>query len=139
MKKRVIKIITTIILSIVIVTGLFGVAGYYILGKVFPCGTESIGTYISPDKEHEVNYYVVDCGATTYFVDNVELDGKTIFKGELRYPKGQALFVKWVNDDEILVEVAPTTESIKVFKLIDTYKDIQIIFDEKIMAGRRIN
>lgn len=98
------------------------------------CGDNVIGKYISPDTRHTINYFVRDCGATTGFVDNVEIDNTLIFRGEAKDGSYPTLKVTWINDDTISILVATSTTDLRIYREPTVhYKDINIQYDRKII------
>lgn len=118
------------IVLVVITLGLWSFI--YLFGKAM-CGDEPIEKYQSPDSKHEIIYYIRDCGATTGFVDHVEIDGTTLLISEAKDGKIPALHLNWVTNKEISIEVSTTTRDLRVYrKPLDSYKDINISLDPKI-------
>ena len=126
------------ILGLTIVVIILGVALLIYLFFRGMCGEESVGVFPSPNGRHEVSYYIKDCGATTYYVDNIELDGKNILRAEARYPDGVPFSIQWTDNTHVSIETSTSTENVTVYKITDTYNGIDILFDEKIRSGRRV-
>lgn len=101
------------------------------------CGDEIIGKYMSPDTNHTINYSVRGCGATTGFVNNIELDGNLILRAEPSDGNLSAPFqITWIDNKNIIIKVATSTNSFRIYKKpLDKYKDIGIQLDQKIMDG----
>lgn len=101
------------------------------------CGDEIIGKYISPDTKHTINYFVRDCGATTGFVNNVEIDGNLILRAEPNDGNLSAPFqIVWSDNNKVFIGVATSTNSFRIYtEPIDEYKDIQIVLDQKIIKS----
>ncbi len=100
------------------------------------CKDEIIGKYISPDTKHTINYFVRDCGATTGFVNNIELDSNLIVRAEPN-DGGYAPFrVRWIDDEHILIEVVASTTSMRIYKQpLSNYRGIDISLDPKIISS----
>ncbi len=98
------------------------------------CGDEVIGKYISPDSRHTINYFVRDCGATTGFIDHVEIDSTPIFIGEARDGKNPALEINWIDNKKVSIEVSTTTNNLIIYrKPVEYYQGISIQYNQKIM------
>ncbi len=107
----------------------------YLFGKAM-CGDDPMGKYLSPDAKHEVVYYVRDCGATTGFVDHVEIDGTKILISEAYDGKYPALSVNWISNGEVSIRVSTSTTAIRIYgKPLDHYRSVKISFDPKIIES----
>lgn len=126
--KRIILITTLIILVAGSILGI----GYFLLPSF--CDDIQYGKFISPDGRHEIKYYERGCGATTPFVENIELDGKTI----LRTVPG-VYSINWVNNNQVKITSATSTTYLKIYKILDKYGTISIVFDDRIQKGTIVN
>jgi hypothetical protein len=100
------------------------------------CGDEPIETYLSPDSIHEAKYFIRDCGATSGFIDHVEIDGTTVLISEAKDGKIPALHLDWISNNEISIGVSTTTTDLRVYrKPLNSYKEIEINLDPKIMSS----
>ncbi len=133
-----IKRILIIIAVILALIALGIMALFYLFAKGL-CGDTQIGKYQSSDSRYEVNYYERDCGATTAFVENLELNGQTILRATTYGNNDYPFSVKWVGNQKVSVTTASSTTSVRVYRIHDTYKNIQIIFDDKIKSGTKVN
>lgn len=133
MIKRILIIIGIISALIILGIGLI----FYFFAKGL-CGDTQIGKYQSPDSKYEVNYYERDCGATTPFVENIELNGRTILRAVTYGNKDYPFQVKWINSQKVSVTTASSTTSMRIYKISKDYKNIQIIFDDKIENGTKV-
>ena len=134
-KKIMIKKILIIIgiTLVLIVVGIW--VSIYLFGKSM-CGDDPIGKYLSPDTKYEVVYYVRDCGATTGFVDNVEIDNTLIFRGEAKNGTYPTLKVIWTDDNTVSILVASSTTDLRIFREPKVhYRDINIQYDRKIIES----
>ena len=99
------------------------------------CGDDQFMKYQSPNEKHEILSYRRSCGATTTFVYNIELDGNTI----LRYTYGGPVSVKWIDDKNILIEMASSSPYMRTYKILENYNNIQINFDQNIKSVHKVN
>ena len=129
MVKKIIKILS---LSIIGFAAVIAIVVYSLIEGM--CGEEVIGRYISPDTKHTINYFVRDCGATTGFVNNVEIDGNLILRAEPNDGSLSSPFqIVWNDNNEVSIKVATSTNSFRIYKEpLSEYKNIQINFDQKI-------
>ncbi|MFA6294861.1 MAG: DUF5412 family protein [Candidatus Paceibacterota bacterium] len=135
MIKRILIIIGIISILIVLAIGFL----FYFIAKDL-CDDTQIGKYKSSDSKYEVNYYRRGCGATTPFVENLELNGKTILRavafGEGNYD--DPFQIKWINNQQVSVVTTSSTTSMRIYKISESYKNVKVIFDEKIQKGTKV-
>lgn len=124
-----------IAVGVIIATIVIGIALlWYLFGKAM-CGDTIVGIYESPNRKHEIKYYERNCGATTTYVHNVELDGKNI----LRYTYGHQVSINWIDDNRVSVGMASSSPYMRIYKILTNYKNIQVIFDENIKSARTLD
>lgn len=100
------------------------------------CGNEIIGKYVSPDTKHTINYFIIDCGATTGFANNIEIDGSLILRAEPNDGDYAPFRVKWIGDRHVFIEVVASTTSMRIYKQpLSNYRGIVISFDPKIISS----
>ncbi len=130
MVKKIIKILALSIAGFVAVVVII----IYLLVNGM-CGDEVIGEYISPDSKHVINYFVRDCGATTGFANNIEIDGNLILLAEPNDGNLSSPFqITWNDNNKVSIKVATNTNSFRIYtKPINQYKNIQIDLDQKII------
>lgn len=126
MIKKIILALGILIVVVVITSTIV----WYMLGRIF-CGDDQFENYQSPNEKHQVVSYRRNCGATTTYVYNVELDGKNI----LRYTYGEPVVVKWVDDKNVSVSMASSSPYMRIYKILDDCKNIKIYFDQNIKDG----
>lgn len=125
-------LITVGVVLVLIVLGLWLL--FYLFGKAM-CGDDQFVKYQSPNQRHEIVSYRRNCGATTTYVYNVKLDGKTI----LRYTYGESISVKWIDDKNVFIETASSSPYMKTYKILENYNNIQINFGQDIKNSYRMN
>ena len=136
MLKKILIISGVSLISIAIVMGLLYYAFTMLADDM--CGNTQIGAYKSPDSKLEINYYERDCGATTPFVENIELDGQTILRAVTYGNSDHPFTVKWIDAQKVSVTTASSIVSMRIYKMQDAYEDIRIIFDDKIKNGFKV-
>lgn len=124
------KILITLGILIALVVLILAVS-WYLLGKML-CGDDRFVKYQSPNEKHEIVSYRRNCGATTPFVENLELNGQTIFRATTYGNKDYPFQVKWIDNQKVSVTTASSTTSMRIYTMSKDYKNIQIIFDDKI-------
>ena len=106
---------------------------WYLFGKIM-CGDDQFVKYQSPNDKHEIVKYRRNCGATTTYVYNVELDGKTI----LSYTYGEPVLVEWIDDRNVSIDMASSSPHMETYKILENYKNIQINFGQNIKSDHQI-
>lgn len=124
------KILITLGILIALVALILAVL-WYLLGKML-CGDDRLVKYQSPNEKHEIVSYRRNCGATTPFVENLELNGQTILRAVTYGNKDYPFQVKWIDNQKVSVTTASSTTSMRIYTMSKDYKNIQIIFDDKI-------
>ena len=130
MTKKIIKIAGLSIIGFVVV--IIYIVYLFTTGM---CGDKVIGKYVSPDAKHTIDYFVRSCGATTGFVNNIELDGNLILRAEPNDGNLSAPFqIIWDGNKKVSIGVETTTNSFRIYtKQMDKYGDIDIQLDQKII------
>lgn len=131
MIKRILIILGLAVTGTII--GIFSLM-YFIAGSM--CGEGQIGKYMSPNLKHEMTYYKRDCGAADSGAFNIDLDGTTLLRAYSF--SSNPYTVTWTDDWHVFIGTAASTTHVRIYKIRDKYRDIEITFDEKIKNGVRV-
>jgi hypothetical protein len=107
---------------------------YFFVGSM--CGESQIGKYISPNLKHEVTYYRRDCGAMDSGAFNIDLNGTTLLRAYSFSTNPYT--VTWTDDQHIFIGTAASTTGVRIYKIRDKYRDIDVTYDDKIKNGVRV-